>query len=143
MVSNGAAIATPIVVAIMLAAWITGIFWADKHPEHRRAGRRGRYEVSGGEFQARDGGRQLMPIPERPPIPTAAEIAAGATIPVPREALTADEIQAAADAGARIPAAGPGDANAQSSETEPQQAGASRSVRLASALRCRRLPATA
>jgi hypothetical protein len=90
MTSNGAAIATPIVVAIFLAIWIGALFYADIHPEHKRRSKLPQYEVTGGAFQARDGGRQLMPLPERPPIPTEAEkIAAGATIPAPRAATGA------------------------------------------------------
>jgi hypothetical protein len=84
MLSNGAAIATPIVVAIFLSVWIGALFYADSHPEHKRSSKLPQYEVTGGAFQARDGGRQLMPMPERPPLPTEAEIAAGATIPAPR-----------------------------------------------------------
>jgi hypothetical protein len=88
MTSNGAAIATPIVVAVMLTVWIGGCFYANAHPQHKRH-KLPRYEVSGGVFQARDGGRQLMPLPGERPLPTEQELATGATIPAPRAATSA------------------------------------------------------
>lgn len=102
MVSNGAAIATPIVAGIALVIWIGLCFWADSHPVHKRADKLP-YEVSGGAFEARDGGRQLMPMPERPPMPTEEEIAAGAAIPpdvpAPRPAPGVARAGASATAG--------------------------------------------
>jgi hypothetical protein len=95
MTSNGAAIATPIVVAILLAVWIGICFYADAHPRHQQR-KSPRYEVSGGVFQARDGGRQLMPLPGEPPLPTEDELAAGATIPAPRAATSAAHASTAA-----------------------------------------------
>jgi hypothetical protein len=95
MTSNGAAIATPIVVAIMLVVWIGGCFYADAHPRHKRH-KLPRYEVSGGVFQARDGGRQLMPLPGERPLVTEQELATGATIPAPRAATSAAHAATAA-----------------------------------------------
>jgi hypothetical protein len=86
MLSNGAAIATPIVAALALAVWIFMCFYADAHPVHKRADKELPYEVTGGAFEARDGGRQLMPVPERRPMPTEAEGGASAYVPTQREA---------------------------------------------------------
>lgn len=64
MLSNNdlAAIFTPIVVAIALAAWIGAVYYANAHPRHRPK-REIKTEVAGGAFMAVSGGRQLMPIP--------------------------------------------------------------------------------
>jgi hypothetical protein len=63
-------IVLPIVIALSLTTWLSLLFYANAHPS------RGRYsadlptEVRGGSFQAVEGGRQLMPIPEhRPAVP--------------------------------------------------------------------------
>ena len=70
-------IVLPIVIAVALITWLSLLFYANAHPS------RGRYssdlptEVRGGEFQAVEGGRQLMPIPEhRPAVPGQRQAAA-------------------------------------------------------------------
>jgi hypothetical protein len=58
-------IVMPIVISISLATWLSAVFFANAHPRkphHYRS----RTDVAGGTFQAVEGGRQLMPIPERP-----------------------------------------------------------------------------
>jgi hypothetical protein len=64
MLSNDdlAAIFTPIVAFILLAAWIGAVYYANAHPRHRPK-RDIKTEVAGGAFRAVHGGRQLMPIP--------------------------------------------------------------------------------
>jgi hypothetical protein len=97
MLSNGAAIATPIVAALALAVWISMCFWADAHPVHKGTRKNLPYEVSGGAFEARDGGRQLMPVPERRPMPTGAEGGATASVPTQRQAPGATAATRASD----------------------------------------------
>ncbi|MHB1595076.1 MAG: hypothetical protein ACYCO9_10755 [Streptosporangiaceae bacterium] len=51
---------------IALAIWIGLVFYADSHP-HGEAGESSPHrEVMGGSFEAREGGRQVMPIPGVP-----------------------------------------------------------------------------
>jgi hypothetical protein len=73
-------IVLPIVIAVALTTWLSLLFYANAHPS------RGRYssdlptEVRGGSFQAVEGGRQLMPIPEhRPAVPGQRQVAASET----------------------------------------------------------------
>lgn len=73
-------IVLPIVIAVALTTWLSLLFYANAHPT------RGRYsadmptEVRGGSFQAVEGGRQLMPIPEhRPAVPGQRQAAASET----------------------------------------------------------------
>lgn len=73
--STLAVIVIPIVVAIVLAGWISAVFHANAHPIRKHPGQGARTDVAGGTFRAVEGGRQLMPIPERPvdvPAPRAA-----------------------------------------------------------------------
>src|SRR5271165_4244423 len=58
-------IVMPIVFALVLAFWISVVFYANAHPRKPHP-YRARTDVAGGTFQAIEGGRQLMPIPERP-----------------------------------------------------------------------------
>ncbi len=60
-----AIVVIPIVVAIVLAGWLAAVFYANAHPL-RRHPHAARNDVAGGTFRAVEGGRQLMPIPERP-----------------------------------------------------------------------------
>jgi hypothetical protein len=92
-------IVLPIVIAVALASWLSLLFYANAHPH------RGRYstdlptEVRGGSFQAVEGGRQLMPIPEhRPAVPGQRRAAATETYQVP----------ATSAGGATATATGPG-----------------------------------
>jgi hypothetical protein len=77
--STLAVVVIPIVVAIVLAGWISAVFYANAHPR-RKHPHAARNDVAGGTFRAVEGGRQLMPIPERP-----------VDVPGPRSA--ADEAQ--------------------------------------------------
>jgi hypothetical protein len=56
-----AIVITPIVVAFLIAAWIAAVFYANAHPGWKHQAPPPKYEVTGGSFQAIDGGRQLMP----------------------------------------------------------------------------------
>jgi hypothetical protein len=68
-----AAIVVPIIVALSLAAWITMVYRADRHPAYVRSrGTEPRREVTGGSFRGR-GGRQVMPLPGHPPASDDAE----------------------------------------------------------------------
>ncbi|MDA8318206.1 MAG: hypothetical protein M0030_00110 [Actinomycetota bacterium] len=52
---------------IALATWLGLVFYADSHP-HGKAGESSPHrEIMGGSFEAREGGRQVMPIPGVPP----------------------------------------------------------------------------
>jgi hypothetical protein len=63
--SHLSVIVMPIVIAISLVTWISAVFYANAHPRKSHP-YRSRTDVAGGTFQAVEGGRQLMPIPERP-----------------------------------------------------------------------------
>jgi hypothetical protein len=83
-------IVLPIVIAVALASWLSLLFYANAHPS------RGRYsadlptEVRGGSFQAVEGGRQLMPIPEhRPAVPGQRSATVTETYQVPSSTTTA------------------------------------------------------
>ena len=96
-------IVLPIVIAVALTTWLLLLFYANAHPS------RGRYsadlptEVRGGEFQAVEGGRQLMPIPEhRPAVPgqrqaaateTYSASASTATTAAEQEGVSEDEVE--------------------------------------------------
>jgi hypothetical protein len=81
--SLSAIITIPIVVAIALFSWIFAVLWANRHPRwaHHVAQEVQplQTEVRGGAFQAVEGGRQLMPIPERLPAGVPGQRAAAAT----------------------------------------------------------------
>lgn len=84
-------IVLPIIIAVALTTWLCLVFYANAHPH------RGRYssdlptEVRGGSFQAVEGGRQLMPIPEHRPaaVPGQRQPAASETYQVPAGSATA------------------------------------------------------
>jgi hypothetical protein len=102
--SHAAQIVIPIVVAIALFSWVGAVLWANAHPRYRSRSHPPSTEVAGGAFQAVDGGRQLMPIPEHRPAGWVPAPRAGATAvgQVP-QARTGDE---PAEAGSEWPAAG-------------------------------------
>lgn len=84
-------IVLPIVIAVALATWLSLLFYANGHPG------RGRYssdlptEVRGGSFQAVEGGRQLMPIPEhRPTVPGQRQAAGAETYQAPESTPSAE-----------------------------------------------------
>jgi hypothetical protein len=108
-------IVLPIVIAVSLTTWLSLLFYANAHPH------RGRYssdlptEVRGGSFQAVEGGRQLMPIPEhRPAVPgqrpaaasetywAPAGSAAGATAASQGEPVSEDQVETLPMAGRRV-----------------------------------------
>jgi hypothetical protein len=73
-------IVLPIVIAVCLVTWLSLVFWANAHPTRGRYKTDLRTEVRGGSFQAVEGGRQLMPIPEhRPAVPGQRAAAASET----------------------------------------------------------------
>jgi hypothetical protein len=74
----------PIVIAVCLVTWLSLVFWANAHPTRGRYRTDLRTEVRGGSFQALEGGRQLMPIPEhRPAVPGQRAAAESETYRVP------------------------------------------------------------
>ena len=96
--STTAVIVMPIVIAVALATWISAVFYANAHPTRGRYSADLRTEVRGGSFQAVEGGRQLMPIPEhRPAVPGQRPAAAEETYRVPARGATATATAAAAD----------------------------------------------
>jgi hypothetical protein len=73
-------IVLPIVIAIALTTWLSLLFYANAHPGRGRHSADLPTEVRGGSFQAVEGGRQLMPIPEhRPAVPGQRPVAASDT----------------------------------------------------------------
>lgn len=82
-----AIITIPIVTALALFSWLFAVLWANRHPRwaHHEAQQAQplQTEVRGGAFQAVEGGRQLMPIPERRP----------AGVPEPRAAAGSETYQ--------------------------------------------------
>jgi hypothetical protein len=68
-----AIIIVPIVVLIVLAAWISAVYHANRHPDSG-PGKMPRREVIGGTFRA-SGGRQVMPRRDAP-VDAAGEAAA-------------------------------------------------------------------
>jgi hypothetical protein len=65
--ADWAAIFVPIVAGILLAVWLTAVLRADTHPDIKHHRKPPGYEVTGGAFNAHEGGRQLMPIPGQRP----------------------------------------------------------------------------
>jgi hypothetical protein len=51
----------PIVIAVALFSWIFVVLWANRNPTWKHQSQLPRNEVTGGAFEAVDGGRQLMP----------------------------------------------------------------------------------
>jgi len=95
-------IVLPIVIAVALTTWLLLLFYANAHPSRGQHAINLPTEVRGGEFQAVEGGRQLMPIPEhRPAVPGQRQSAATETYQVPARST------AGATATATGPAAGP------------------------------------
>jgi hypothetical protein len=83
-------IVLPIVIAVSLATWLSLLFYANAHPSRGRHSIDLPTEVRGGEFQAVEGGRQLMPIPEhRPAVPGQRPAASTETYQVASSTATA------------------------------------------------------
>jgi hypothetical protein len=83
----------PIVIAVSLFSWIALVLYANAHPERGRHRIDLKTEVRGGSFQAIEGGRQLMPIPEHRPV----------AVPGPRAATASETYQVPAEAEAGEP----------------------------------------
>jgi hypothetical protein len=97
--STAAIITLPIVIALSLITWLSLVFYANAHPHRGRYSQDMHGEVRGGSFQAVEGGRQLMPIPEhRPAVPGQRPAAASETYRVPTASgATATATSAEAD----------------------------------------------
>ena len=88
----------PIVIAVCLITWLSLVFWANSHPVRGRYSTDLRTEVRGGSFQAVEGGRQLMPIPEhRPAVPGQRPAAGSETYRAATAGATATATSAEAD----------------------------------------------
>src|SRR5580658_2427295 len=113
--STAAVIVIPIVVAIVLFGWLAAVLRADTHPRYRHRGRLPKYEVTGGAFQANDGGRQVMPIPGGRPMIDRPGYDASGTVPAQRTGSSAAS-------GATVPAqAGAGQQAGSADETGAEQ----------------------
>jgi hypothetical protein len=80
-----------------LGVWLTLVFYADRHPQGRPQNSLPRREVIGGEFEARDGGRQLMPIPGEANLATG--MSGGEAAPAAEGAGTGTGVRIPAQAG--------------------------------------------
>jgi hypothetical protein len=90
-------IVMPIVIAFVLAFWISIVFYANAHPRKPHP-YHSRTDVAGGTFEAVEGGRQLMPIPERPvEVPTPRAATADETYPESAGTSRSDEARRLAD----------------------------------------------
>jgi hypothetical protein len=102
----------PIVVAVALFGWLTAVLHANAHPQYKHHNRLPRYEVTGGAFEANDGGRQLMPIPGGRPMADRPGYAASASagIPAQRTASSTASGSAPSTASGSAPSAASGSA---------------------------------
>jgi hypothetical protein len=100
-----AIIFTPIAAFILLACWITAVFYADAHPRWKHQAPPPRDEVTGGSFQAIDGGRQLMPHYLEVAEPGQRGAVRPATVPAQRSASGAPQPEPSGQ-GAAVPAQG-------------------------------------
>jgi len=113
--------------ALAMVVWIALVFNADRHPRSREQDSEPHREVIGGEFEARAGGRQLMPHPGQPGDgeggPAARQPGGGVAVPEQgrRDATGQDRQLAAGQAGAMLPEQG----GAPSGEQAPARADAS------------------
>jgi hypothetical protein len=93
----------PIVVVVALFSWLGAVLSANAHPRYKHHSTLPRYEVTGGAFEANDGGRQLMPIPGERPVadrPGSAAAEASAQVPAQRTASsTASTVPPSSEAG--------------------------------------------
>jgi hypothetical protein len=99
----------PIVIAVALFSWISAVLHANAHPQYKHHSKTPRYEVTGGAFEANDGGRQLMPIPGGRPLadrPGYAASATSAEIPAQRTASSTAASSGSGQTAAGQPAAG-------------------------------------
>jgi hypothetical protein len=88
---------------IALSLWIGLVFYAERHPAARQPGDfQPRREVIGGEFEAREGGRQLVPHFGQPtdlPESESGRLGEGQQLPVPGQARRTPAAPQAAPAG--------------------------------------------
>jgi hypothetical protein len=99
----------PIVIAVALFSWISAVLHANAHPQYKHHSKTPRYEVTGGAFEANDGGRQLMPIPGGRPLadrPGYAASATSAEIPAQRTASSTASSSGSGQTAAGQPAGG-------------------------------------
>jgi hypothetical protein len=92
----------PIVVVVVLFGWISAVLHANAHPQYKHHSRLPRYEVTGGAFEANDGGRQCMPIHGGRPVadrPGYAASATSAEIPAQRAASSTAATSAPSSGG--------------------------------------------
>ncbi len=104
---------------LALGVWLSLVFYADRHPQSRPQNSLPHREVIGGEFEARDGGRQLMPIPGELNLPTGASIpaqAGPATAGAPRQAPAGQPV-----ASGQPAAPGPAEPSEQPGMSAPRQ----------------------
>lgn len=104
--STLAVVIIPIVVAIALFGWITAVLYADTHHAVKKRSTLPKYEVTGGAFEAREGGRQLMPIPGGRPLSGGTGFATATSIPAPRSEASASASASEASASEAQPAVG-------------------------------------
>ncbi len=112
----------PIVVACALFGWISAVLYADAHPRHKHHSRLPRYEVTGGAFEANDGGRQLMPIAGARPFadrPGYAASAASAASGASGASGASAEVPAQRTAPSPAPASAPGSGSGQAAAGQP------------------------
>jgi|HubBroStandDraft_4_1064222.scaffolds.fasta_scaffold357635_1 hypothetical protein len=98
-VSMAAGWVIAIVIVFALFSWLAVVLRADTHPGWKHQSKLPKYEVTGGAFEAQDGGRQLMPRHGGRPMPTEEELASG-SIPAQRAAAEKEELARAR----RVPA---------------------------------------
>lgn len=118
--STTAVIVLPIVIAMSLTTWLLMVFYANAHPTRGRYSSDLRTEVRGGSFQAVEGGRQLMPIPEhRPAVPGQRTAAASETYRVPGAATATASTATASTAKASTAKASTEPVSEDEAETRP------------------------
>jgi hypothetical protein len=112
----------PIVVAFALFSWLFAVLHANAHPQYKHHSRLPRYEVTGGAFEANDGGRQLMPIHGGRPLadrPGHEDSAASAGIPAQRSASSTASASAPGAGAGQGTAAGQGTGAARAAAGQP------------------------
>src|SRR5262245_18656414 len=93
-----------IVVSLALAGWLTAVLRADTHHKWKHHSNLPKYEVTGGAFQAVDGGRQVMPLPGERPVPVSEEEEMLRARDVPAQRTAAEQHAPAGATAAPAPA---------------------------------------
>jgi hypothetical protein len=112
----------PIVVACALFSWVGAVLYADAHPRYKHHAKLPRYEVTGGAFEANDGGRQLMPIAGERPFadrPAYEASASSAQVPAQRTAPSPASASAPGPAPGGASTSVPGPASSQAAAGRP------------------------